>query len=86
MLATITNDASSSTIPTISGRSKRWTAVMESLPTPLKLKTRSVMMAPPNTLGICSATSVTTGISALRTTCLTMTLRSPIPLERAVVT
>ena len=36
--------------------------------------------------GICSATSVTTGISALRTTCLMMTLRSPMPLERAVVT
>ena len=29
----------------------------------------SVTMAPPNTAGICSATSVTTGISALRTTC-----------------
>ena len=33
----------------------------------------SVTMAPPNTAGICSATSVTTGISALRTTCLRIT-------------
>ena len=36
--------------------------------------------------GIWSATSVTTGISALRTTCLTMTTRSPRPFARAVVT
>ena len=36
--------------------------------------------------GSCSATSVTTGISALRTTCLMITARSFSPFERAVVT
>jgi hypothetical protein len=46
----------------------------------------SVTMAPPNTAGICSATSVTTGISALRTTCFRITTRSARPLLRAVVT
>ena len=43
---------------------------MSSEPMPGTRKICSVTMAPPKTLGICSATSVTTGISALRTTCL----------------
>ncbi len=46
----------------------------------------SVTIAPPNTCGIVSATSVTTGISALRTTCFMTTARSRRPLLRAVVT
>ncbi len=46
----------------------------------------SVTMAPPNTAGICNAISVTTGIMALRITCLTMTVAWPSPLARAVVT
>src|SRR6185503_5159577 len=46
----------------------------------------SVTIAPPNTSGICSATSVTTGMSALRTTCFTITTGSARPFERAVVT
>ncbi len=46
----------------------------------------SVTMAPPNTTGSCSATSVTTGIRALRTTWRSSTAREPMPLARAVVT
>ena len=41
---------------------------------------------PPKMAGICRATSVTTGMSALRTTCLTTTTLSARPLLRAVVT
>ena len=60
--------------------------VISSEPMPGTRKICSVTIAPPNTIGICSATSVTTGISALRTTCLMITSRSPRPLARAVVT
>ncbi len=70
----------------MTGVSLRRMASMSRLPMPGTRKICSVTMAPPNTAGICSATSVTTGISALRTTCLVMTARSVSPLLRAVVT
>ena len=60
--------------------------LIKSDPMPGTRKICSVMIAPPNTAGICNATNVTTGISALRTTCLVMTARSAMPLARAVVT
>ena len=46
----------------------------------------SVTMAPPNTAGIWRATSVTTGIRALRAMCRRVTVPSVSPLARAVVT
>ena len=46
----------------------------------------SVMTAPVKIVGICSATSVTTGMSALRTACFTIVARSDSPLARAVLT
>ena len=61
-------------------------ALIKSEPIPGTRKICSVTIAPPKIAGICSATSVTTGINALRTTCLMMTVRSPSPLARAVVT
>ena len=61
-------------------------ALISSEPMPGMRKICSVTIAPPKIAGICSAISVTTGISALRTTCLMMTMRSPRPLARAVVT
>ena len=70
----------------ITGVSLRRMASISSEPMPGMRKICSVTMAPPKTAGICSATSVTTGISALRTTCLMMTARSVRPLLRAVVT
>ena len=70
----------------ITGVSLRRMASISRLPMPGMRKICSVTMAPPNTAGICSATSVTTGISALRTTCLVITVRSASPLLRAVVT
>ena len=70
----------------ITGVSLRRMASISRLPMPGMRKICSVTMAPPNTAGICSATSVTTGISALRTTCLVITVRSARPLLRAVVT
>ena len=70
----------------ITGVSLRRMASISRLPMPGMRKICSVTMAPPNTAGICSATSVTTGISALRTTCLVITTRSARPLLRAVVT
>ena len=70
----------------ITGVSLRRMASMSRRPMPGMRKICSVTMAPPNTAGICSATSVTTGMSALRTTCLLITTRSDRPLLRAVVT
>ena len=55
-------------------------------PMPGTRKICSVTMAPPKMAGICKATKVTTGIIALRSTCLVMTTFSDKPLERAVVT
>ena len=43
-------------------------------------------IVPPKMVGICTATSVTTGIKPLRTTCRSNTRRAPMPFERAVVT
>jgi hypothetical protein len=59
---------------------------ISSEPIPGTRKICSVTMAPPKMIGSCSATIVTTGISALRTTWRISTRRSPMPLERAVVT
>ena len=70
----------------MTGVSLRRMASISRLPMPGMRKICSVTMAPPNTAGICSAISVTTGIMALRTTCLLMTTRSLRPLLRAVVT
>ncbi|MND01378.1 hypothetical protein D3C83_203470 [compost metagenome] len=61
-------------------------AEISSEPMPGTRKICSVMMAPPKTTGSWIMVRVTTGISALRTMCLMMTLRSPRPLARAVVT
>ena len=44
----------------------------------------SVMMRPPNSAPMSSAITVTSGISALRSPCLTITLRRGTPLARAV--
>src|SRR2546423_611695 len=55
-------------------------------PIPGTRQIRAVMIAPPTPAGIDSATNVTAGISALRTTCRVMTARSAIPFARAVVT
>ena len=70
----------------ITGVSLARIALISSEPMPGTRKICSVTMAPPNTAGIVNATSVTTGISALRTTCFTTTTRSESPLARAVVT
>jgi len=70
----------------ITGVSLRRIASISSEPMPGMRKICSVTMAPPKMAGSCSATSVTTGIIALRTTCLTITSRSARPLLRAVVT
>ena len=70
----------------ITGVSLRRMASISRLPMPGTRKICSVTMAPPKTCGIVSATSVTTGISALRTTCFMITTRSARPLLRAVVT
>ena len=70
----------------ITGVSFARIASISSEPMPGTRKICSVTMAPPKIAGICSATSVTTGISALRTTCFMITTRSSRPLERAVVT
>jgi hypothetical protein len=68
------------------GVSLRRIASIRSEPIPGTRKICSVTIAPPNTCGIVKATRVTTGISALRTTCFRMTARSRSPLLRAVVT
>ncbi len=70
----------------ITGVSLRRMLSISRLPMPGMRKICSVTMAPPKMPGICSATSVTTGMSALRTTCFMMTTRSRRPLLRAVVT
>ena len=70
----------------ITGVSLRRIASISSEPMPGTRKICSVTIAPPNTCGIVSATSVTTGIRALRTTCFMITARSRRPLLRAVVT
>ncbi len=61
-------------------------ALISSEPMPGTRKICSVMTAPVKTPGIWSATSVTTGMSAFLTTCLTMVMRSESPFERAVLT
>jgi len=81
-----TRQANTKVTPITTGVSFARIEEIKSEPMPGTRKICSVTMAPPNTIGICSATRVTTGMSAVRTTCLTMTLRSPMPLERAVVT
>ncbi len=53
----------------ITGVSLAKIALISSEPMPGTRKICSVMIAPPKMIGICRATSVTTGISALRTTC-----------------
>jgi hypothetical protein len=69
----------------ITGVSLARIALISSEPMPGTRKICSVITAPVKMPGICSATSVTTGISALRTTCLTMVTRSERPLARAVL-
>ena len=59
-----------------------WTAE----PMPFTPNRFSVMMAPPKIDGIPRAITVTTGISELRKTCFRITVRSLIPLARAVRT
>ena len=70
----------------ITGVSLARMELISSDPMPGTRKICSVTMAPPKIVGSCSATRVTTGISALRTTCFITTQRSAMPLERAVVT
>ena len=62
----------------ITGVSLARIASISSDPMPGTRKICSVTSAPPNTAGICRATSVTTGISALRVMCRIVTLRSPL--------
>ena len=59
--------------------------VMRSEPMPGTRKICSVITAPVKMPGIWRATSVTTGISALRTTCFRMVTFSESPLARAVL-
>jgi len=68
------------------GVSLRRIASISNAPMPGTRKICSVTIAPPKMPGISSATSVTTGMSALRSACFTTTMRSESPLERAVVT
>ena len=70
----------------ITGVSLARIALINSDPMPGTRKICSVTIAPPKTIGMLRATSVTTGISALRTMCLVTTTRSESPLARAVVT
>jgi len=72
--------------PMITGVSLAWIELIRSEPIPGTRKICSVTTAPANRVGICSAISVTTGMSALRTTCLTTVTRSDSPLARAVLT
>ena len=55
-------------------------------PSPGRLKMFSMMTEPPAMMGICSATRVTTGISAFFTAWRSTTLRSSRPLAQAVRT
>ena len=82
----MTRQANTKVTAMITGVSLARIELISSAPMPGMRKICSVTMAPPNTVGICRATSVTTGIRALRTTCLMMTTRSASPLARAVVT
>jgi hypothetical protein len=85
-LKTITRQEKTKVTAMMTGVSLRRMASISSEPMPGMRKICSVTIAPPNTAGICSATRVTTGIRALRTTCLSTTTRSASPLARAVVT
>ncbi len=61
-------------------------AAISSEPIPGTRKICSVTTAPAKIVGIWSAMTVTTGISALRTTCLPIVRASESPLARAVLT
>ena len=82
----MTRHANTNVTAMITGVSLARMALIKSEPMPGTRKICSVTSAPPKTPGISSATSVTTGISALRKACLTITTRSVSPLARAVVT
>ncbi len=69
----------------ITGVSLARIEVIRSEPMPGTRKICSVMTAPVKMPGIWSAIRVTTGIRALRTTCLRIVTRSDSPLARAVL-
>ena len=70
----------------ITGVSLERMELISNEPMPGTRKICSVMTAPVKMPGIWSATRVTTGMRALRTTCLRMVAFSDKPLERAVLT
>ena len=80
---TMKNDATTTTA-TMIGRSVFWIAWMEFHPSPVKLKTCSVMMAPPRRPPRSRPAAVTIGVRAARRPCRRMTVVSLTPLARAV--
>ena len=80
----MTKVAASSTVAVMTGRSESITESIDSRPMPGRLKTASVITAPPSRPARSRPAAVTIGVRPARSACLPMTVRSLRPFARAV--